>query len=299
MAVVVEGSGVATQFSEVEMSRIKKLLLSVLLLLLLAAGGLYYYKDAAVRAGIIAGSDQVLGSDSTRLDSASIDLFGGGLALRGLKLNNPDGYRKPHFFQVDSVDVEVSLGSLLEDRIVVPRLDLDGVELVVESYVDEKGPHLNLLTIKRQLASSGTNQAGGDRDGSGKKFIIETLRVRDMKVTGVMTIPGAGSWPLDLAVPAFGIDGIGEKKNGVVLAELVVIILDAVIDKAIEMIESDGSERRKVLGDAKDVLKFFGGGLKQAGLDSALGKRLLDEAVRKGLGDLLGGKKKKKDKQDE
>ncbi len=79
------------------MSRIKKLLMVVVALLLLAVGGLYLYKDAAVRSGVIASGDQVLGAESTTLDSASLDLFGGGLALRGLKLNNPEGYQQPHF----------------------------------------------------------------------------------------------------------------------------------------------------------------------------------------------------------
>jgi len=59
-----------------KMSRFKKMLLGAMLLLLLAVAGLFIYKDSIVRAGIISGGDQVLGADSTRLDSASIDLFG-------------------------------------------------------------------------------------------------------------------------------------------------------------------------------------------------------------------------------
>ena len=275
------------------MSRFKKMLLGAMLLLLLAVAGLFIYKDSIVRAGIISGGDQVLGADSTRLDSASIDLFGGGLSLRGLKLANPDGYQQPHFFQLAGVDVEVSLVSLLQDRIVLPRLELDGVEILVESYVDEKGPHLNLLTIQKKIKKSANQQAGRDSTHSGKKFVIETLSVSEMKVSGVMTIPGGGSWPVDLSVPAFEIEGIGEKKNGIVMAQVVVIILDAVIDKAIEEIESDGTNKLKVLGDAKGVLDFFGKGLKGSGLDSALGKKLLDEALKKGLADLLEDKKKK------
>jgi len=85
------------------MSRIKKLLVVVVALLLLAVGGLYLYKDAAVLSGVIASGDQVLGAESTTLDSASLDLFGGGLALRGLKLNNPEGYQQPHFFQLGGI----------------------------------------------------------------------------------------------------------------------------------------------------------------------------------------------------
>ncbi|MGE4618221.1 MAG: hypothetical protein AAEJ04_00270 [Planctomycetota bacterium] len=274
------------------MSRIKKLLV-VVTLLLLAVGGLYLYKDAAVRAGVIAGGDQVLGAGSTRLDAAAIDPFAGHLMLQGLYLKNPTGYQEPHFFQMKGFDTALSLGSLLEDRVVVPRVELDGIHLLAESIIDKDGPRFNLLTIQQQLGSSTKKKENSVGESGGKKFVIEVLTVKDMMVTGMITIPGGRSWPLDLKVPTFEITDIGQKSKGVLLAEVMVIVLDTIIAKAIEVIESDGSDRWKVLGDAKDLLKIFGGDLKEAALDSKLGKKLIDEAVKKGLGDLFKKKKER------
>ena len=59
------------------------------------------------------------------------------------------------------------------------------------------------------------------------------------------------------------------------------------------MIESDGSKHLKLAGDARKVLQVLDGGLKGSGLDPKLGQKLLEEAVKKGLGDLLKKKKKK------
>jgi len=275
------------------MSRFKKMFVVTVALLLLTVGGLYLYKDGAVRAGVIAGGDQVLGAGSTRLDAAAIDPFAGHLALQGLYLKNPEGYQQPHFFQLKGFDVALSLQSLLEERVVIPRVQLDGVQLLAESVIDKDGPRLNLLTIRNKLGSSGEQEKSSAGEG-GKKFVIEKLTVNAMKVIGVLTIPGGGSWPIDLDVPTFEIEGIGDKENGVLLAEVVVIVLDAILDKAIEVIESDGSEKLKVLGDAKDLLKIFGGGLKESGLDSVDGSKLLDKALKKGLDDLF--KRKKKDR---
>ncbi len=274
-------------------NRFKKMLLVTVALLLLAVAGLYLYKDAAVRAGVIAGGDQVLGADSTTLDTASLDLFGGGLSLRDLKLNNPDGYQQPHFFQLGGIDVDVSLGSLLASRIVVPKIDLNGVELLVESVIDQDGLRLNLLTIRDQLRSSRVKNAEANSVSAGQRFVIESLTVSDLKVMGLMTIPRGGSWPIDLDVPTFEIRDIGQKQKGVLLAEVVGIILDAMIDKAIDMIEADGSDKLKVAGDVRRGLEFFNRGLKESGLDPKLGKKLLDDALKKGFGDLL---KKKKDR---
>ena len=276
-----------------KMNRFQKMLLVVVSLVLLAVGGLYLYKDAAVRAGVIAGGDQVLGAGSTRLDAAAIDPFAGHLELQGLYLENPEGYQQPHFFQMERFDVALSLQSLLEDRVVIPSVKLDGVELLAESVIDQDGPRLNLLTIRKQLGSSGAGQSSAAKE-DGKKFVIERLTVTGLKVTGVLTIPRAGSWPIDFDVPTFEITDIGQKENGVLLAEVVVIVLDAIIGKAIEMIESDGSKHLKLAGDARKLLKAFDGGLKGSGLDPKIGQKLLDDAVKKGLGDLFKKKKKKK-----
>lgn len=264
-------------------------------LLSLAVGGLYLYKDAAVRAGVIAGGDQVLGAGSTDLVGANVDVFKGNLTLIGLSLKNPEGYQQPYFCQMKRFDAALSMPSLLEDRVVIPSVKIDGVELLAESIIDQHGPRLNLLTIRKQLGSSGGDEPSSAKEG-GKKFVIEVLTVSGLKVTGVMTIPGGGSWPIDLDVPTFEITDIGEKENGVLLAQVVVVVLDAIIGKAIEMIESDGSKHLKLAGDARKVLQVLDGGLKGSGLDPKIGQKLLEDAVKKGLGDLLKKKKKKKDR---
>lgn len=276
-----------------------KILLGIVLLLLLVTGGLFISKDSLVRSAVISGGDRVLGADSTRLSSASIDLFGGNLSLRGLELSNPEGYQQPNFFQLSGIDVELSMVSLLQDRIVLPRLELDGVEILVETFVDGEGPHLNLLTIQKEIKKSADQQAGSGSTDSGKKFVIDTLSVSGMKVAGVMTIPGGGSWDVDLSVPTFEIEGIGNKKNGIVLAQVMVVILDALLDKAIEKIETDGTQKLQVLGDAKNALDFLGKGLQGTGLDPAIGKKLLDEALKNSLGDLLKKKKEEKEKKED
>ena len=275
-----------------KMNRFKKIFTVLMTLLVLAVGGLYLYKDAAVRAGVIAGGDQVLGAGSTDLVGANVDVFQGKLTLIGLSLKNPEGYQQPHFCQMKRFDAALSMPSLLEDRVVIPRVQLDGVELLAESVIDQDGPRLNLLTIRKQLGSSGAAQSSAAKEDC-KKFVIEVLTVSGLKVTGVMTIPGGGSWPIDLDVPTFEITDIGEKENGVLLAQVVVVVLDAIIGKAIEMIESDGSKHLKLAGDARKVLQVLDGGLKGSGLDPKLGQKLLEEAVKKGLGDLLKKKKKK------
>ena len=274
------------------MNQFKKIFTVLMALLVLAAGGLYLYKDAAVRAGVIAGGDQVLGAGSTDLAGARVDVFKGNLTLIGLSLKNPEGYQQPYFCQMKRFDAALSMPSLLEDRVVIPRVQLDGVELLAESVIDQDGARLNLLTIRKQLGSSGEVDPSPAKD-AGKKFVIEVLTVSGLKVTGVMTIPGGGSWPIDLDVPTFEITDIGQKENGVLPAEVVVVVLDAISSKAIEMIESDGSKHLKLAGVARKLLKVFDGGLKGSGLDSKLEIKLLDDAIQKGLNDLFKKKKKK------
>jgi len=254
------------------MKWVKRIGLLVILLVIVVVGVLFYYKDAAVKKAVVFGGDTVLGDGTTALDSANLNVFGGGLTLTGLKLDNADGYKQPHFFQLAGTDVKVSLGTLMEEKIVIPTVTLDGLNVVAETSLEQGLPKLNLITIKKTVdASVGGSGGGGDpapdADAeAGKKFVIDKLTITNMKVTGALTMPGGGSVPVDVPVPSFTITGIGEKDNGVVMKELVAIILDAVLRKAIEQVGNVGGVSLDMFeGGAGALLEGAGGLLEGAG----------------------------------
>jgi len=306
------------------MKWVKRIGIVVILLVIVVVGGLFYYKDAAVKKGVIIGGDTVLGQGTTALDSASLNVFGGGLTLSGLKLDNAEGYKQPHFFKLDGTDVKVSLGTLMDDKVVIPTVTLDGLNVVAETSLEKGLPKLNLITIKKTVDASvggGGEEPKPDADTkAGKKFVIEKLTISNMKVTGALTMPGGASVPVDVPVPSFTIEGIGEKSNGVVMKELVAIVLDAVLRKAIESVGNVGGVGLDMFQGGTDALLKGAGGLLEGagGVGDGAGKAIGDllgggkegasegegdggvgGAIEKGIGGLLGGGKKEEEKKQE
>jgi len=308
------------------MKWIKRLIVVVLVLLIVAVGALFYFKDAAVKQGVISGGDMVLGQGSTELSSANLGVFGGTLKLNGLKLDNPDEFRQPHFFKLDGTDVAVSLGSLMDDTVVVPTVNLDGLHVVAETSLEKGLPKLNLIKIKKTVDAAvgkpGEEPAPDQPAAEGKKFIIEKVNVTNMKVTGALTMPGGSSVPVDLTIPDFTLTDIGKKDNGVVVKEVIAIILDAILKKAIEGVGQIAGVGLDMFQGGADALKGLGAGaLEGAGnLGGEAGKAVegilggnkdktdgdgakeeggggVGGALKEGLGGMLGGDKDQDDDQ--
>lgn len=242
------------------MKWVKRLVIVVVLLVIVAAGAVFYFKDALVKRGVISGGDLVLGQGSTQLDSANLGIFGGTLKLTGLKLDNPDEFKQPHFFQLQGTDVAVSLGSLLEDTVVVPTVNLDGLHVVAETSLEKGLPKLNLITIKKTVDEAvGTPSEPADPAAEGKKYVLKEVNVTNMKVTGALTMPGGASVPVDLTIPDFTLTGIGEKSNGVVMKEVIAIVLDAILRKAIEGVGQVRGVGLDMFQGGADALKGLGG----------------------------------------
>jgi len=306
------------------MKWIKRLVVVVLVLLVVAVGAVFYFKDAAVKRGVITGGDMVLGQGSTELNNANLGIFGGTLTLSGLKLDNPDEFKQPHFFILDGTDVAVSLGSLLEDTVVVPTVNLDGLHVTAETSLEQGLPKLNLIKIKKTVdqAVGGDAQPEPDQPAAdGKKFVIEKVNVTNMKVTGALTMPGGTSVPVDIKVPDFTLTDIGKKDNGVVMKEVIAIVLEAVLIKAIEGVGNIGGVGLDMFEGGADALKNIGAGALEGvgGLGGDAGKAVegllggdkgqadgageagddggVGGALKQGLGGMLGGDKDKEEDQ--
>jgi hypothetical protein len=146
---------------------------------LLAAGvaAFYLYFDAIAGAAIEQGCTQALGVE-TDVGWVRIGLLSGVFRIGGLDIDNPAGFDTDHFLRLDRARFEVSLESLRGDTIVVPRIELDGIDVSIET-VDGK---TNYGVILAGPKNSEPSDAPAPESGSegGKEFIVEELVVRNI-----------------------------------------------------------------------------------------------------------------------
>ena len=88
-------------------------------LLLIAALAIVFFSIDRIGGGLIErGASYALGVD-TRVGFVRIGLLPGSIRVGSLTVANPQGFESPHFVRIGSARLDVSLGTLREDTVVV------------------------------------------------------------------------------------------------------------------------------------------------------------------------------------
>jgi hypothetical protein len=132
-----------------------RIALGFVALLLLIVVIIYFSIDGLVRFGVERGATQATGQ-ATSLDSAKVSIAGGSLELSGLDIDNPPGYSKSKIIAMKDCKASAQISSLLTNDVVIPEIDIDGLEVSVE----QNGLKSNLADLLAATKSS-TPATGG------------------------------------------------------------------------------------------------------------------------------------------
>lgn len=272
----------------------KKLLL-LIVLLAVALGAAVFYLDSIAKSAIEKGGTFAAGVE-TKVDSASIGLTAGTFSLSNLTIANPAGYGADPFFKLGKLETGVSIGSLQQEVVEIPKLLIDGVALRLEAK-DGKANYAVITDNLKRFSSQGATS----EQKSGKKFIIRELVISNVSVTAdtslLVPLP-VGAKP-EIKVPDIRMTDVGNASGGASMGELAGVIVAAVLngvggvggflnaDFAKDLtsrVGDIGALQQQALKAVDGALKSVGGDL-QKGVDGAL------KGVGDQLGGLLGGKK--------
>lgn len=296
------------------MKKLARLLVVVLVALVALGVAAVLFVDSLTRSAVERGGSYALGVPTT-LEKASIGIFSGAFALRGLSVANPPGFAEPAFFAMRSAELELPLQNLTGKRIEIPALVLSGITLDLERNARGTNYGTILANLERfQSAPGGGSAAGADQDprGSGKVFRLGALVLRDIRAT-VQLLPQAGDLTrVELAIPEVRVQGLA---NDLSMAELCALVVRTVVDAAvrqggdtlpIELLEDLRGQVEDLEASARAQLEEAAAEAQQ-GLDQELqeaAKKLGPEAeaaakkASEALGNSLGGlleRNKKKD----
>ncbi|MCB9867583.1 MAG: hypothetical protein H6816_13240 [Phycisphaerales bacterium] len=315
--------------------RIKRLIAAIVLIPVVLVIVLFVYIDAIAKAGVERGATYALGVNTT-LDSMSVGVLRGRVAMEGLDVANPPGFNSDRFLRLGEGRVAVTLGSLMENTVVLPELRLTGINVNLE----KKGKSANYQVILdglKKFESEGEPAAPAKEDA--KKFIVKLVTVEDVNVQVDLLGIGGGLTQLPIHLDKIELRDVGsESDGGVVLSQLsgmlIKALLEAIVQKGgavlpaeitaelnrgLAMLGGLGDASIQVVGDVTTMvdgkvkeITSLGSGLLQdvgsiglpggdvrEGLDKTkdnLGKEV--DKLKDGIGGLLGGKKKDEKKDD-
>ena len=164
-----------------------KLLLKIALSVLgLAVAGIvivFIFLDTIVGKGIEAGCTKALGVE-TSVGLVRVGLLTGTFSIRGLRIANPPGFETDYFFSLDRLHFDVLPESLREETIVVRLLELDGVDVSLET-VDKKANYDVILDNLNRFSKTGSadpnaKKSTGEDEEGGKGLVIHEAVIRDI-----------------------------------------------------------------------------------------------------------------------
>ena len=209
--------------------------------------------DRIAKTGIEKGASYALAVPTT-LDRADVGVFAGTFALDGLEIANPEGFKTPFFFRLDSGGVEVSLASLRSEVVTLPVLRLSDIDV----YLDRAGGKSNYGTILENLkrfesdTPKGETDTPDEKEKPGKKFIVNRIEITDI-TTHVNLLPMGGDLTqTDVVIPEIILTDVGTAGEPVSLAEITNIITKAILASAAQV--GGGIIPDDILGDLQSNL---------------------------------------------
>ncbi len=269
-----------------------------------------FFINSIAKSAITTAGSSTLGVD-TSLDSISIGLLSGHSSIDGLAVANPKGF-DGDFLDLSEGVLDVNLSSLLGDVIEVKQVGLDGLQIQFIQKID--GSNVNKILDNVKTSSKATPETpskDGASSDSSRRFIIDELKVTNVKVSVAVEPISKATAPSTISINKIIIKDIGKKQNGADLDQLMAIVVQTVVDAVIKAAPSEipAIMMQGIEGGLSNLTSFdfgnvqFDGG---KGLQnvvksisdigkSAGGKDVSDalKGIGEGIGDLLNGGEKK------
>jgi hypothetical protein len=198
-------------------------------------------------------------------DGVRVSLLSGRATVTKFCLGNPKGYRSAHALKADSITVDLEIGSLLRDTIVVKRIEVVQPDIIYE----KRGGTDNFKIIARH-AEQKAKEAGLVPEETGEKKPGKKLLVRDFVVNGgrvTLYTPDLPSGAASAAIPDMSLKNAGGK-DGAPPEKVFSRILSALYDRLTMPIVVDSLNRslldarktaeqgtRSLTDRIKDILK--------------------------------------------
>jgi hypothetical protein len=267
------------------MFKLLRRLLLLLVVLAVAVLGLGWSLDSIARKGIERGGSWALGVPVTA-GSARIALMSGDFGVAGFRVDNPPGFSGEPFFSVARIESRVPVADLLGDPITVQKIELRGIHVSLEQNLSRSNWSVITDNLKRFETGEKKPESGG------RRFIVKELVLEDVKVGAALVAVAGSAVRRTIELPPIRLRDVGaEGGKGALIAEVTAVVVEAVLgavathgggllppDAAADL----GSRVRSVLDPATGAM-----------IENAIKDLPSDPAkVIKGIGDLLGGRKK-------
>jgi len=192
-----------------------------------------------------------------KVDDVGISLFSGEAKLEKFLIGNPSGFKSPSAMKVGSVYVHVDEGSLPTNTIVIKKIEVVGPEITYEERGKTDNFRALLANVQKNVPQGEATKKEPEKQGPGKKLIIDDLIIKQGKVNLAVDVPGGivGGKQISTDLPEIHLTDIGKNTGGSSPAAVAKEIFETLYAKI---------TAPNVIGALNDQLKNLGGTVTQA-----------------------------------
>ena len=216
----------------------KKLLVVLLIVLIAISGLLFFLKDNLdeIVREIIVTSVSDATQTNVSLAQVKLNLKEGIGVLNNYQQGNPEGFQTKYAFRFDQAELDIDVGTILDDVVIIERVFINHADIVYE-FNDGK---TNFVELKKNIDKN-TKKKNSDQKNKpvedqektssqsktqqSKKIIIRSFEMINTEVEAAM--PFASSQTLSVQLPNIKLSNIGAKENGLLADELMKVFIDA------------------------------------------------------------------------
>jgi hypothetical protein len=265
----------------------------LIVLLVIAASVFWLHLNAIARVSIEKVLSHIL-LVNVSVESVHVSLLSGKASLHRLVIGNPEGYKTPEAFSVDTVAVVADIRSFRTSQPTIKSITLQNPRITLEQGFSESNvSHLihNASRLKGEKVEKEAPPAAR------KNIRIQTLTIDGAAVS--LSAPVLQGREIAFSMPPIELHDIGDEQNRVTIATAVQVVLTTILTSAIDaggtLIPPELQKLMKKsldgvlesIGDAAKLLvkgaEKIGAGLKKGG--EAIGKEA--DNIRKGIKGLI------------
>lgn len=235
----------------------KKLIILFLIVVVVAIAVVSYFFSAIVSKGVVAGVETIgpkMTQTGVALDDFKLSLLAGGASLKGLKIDNPQGYAAEQAFSVGAIDIELTPNSLFSDTIHIKKIHINTPTFSFEQTLNKN----NLKEILENVQSftgggsdstasepSESPESSSGEEAPQKKIIIDSLIIEGGKAEVILL-----GQSLNVDLPTITQQDIGKDSGGVSSADAFKIVFAEVTKSITELAAEAG---QKILSGDLDI----------------------------------------------
>ena len=243
---------------------IKKVIISFVLVVLLIAGVGVFYFDSIVKNGIEVVGSRLLGTSVT-VNSVSLSPLNSSGTIRGLSIENPQGFNSGYAIQLDELSVNLNASSVFSDVVEIESVRVVQPQITYETRITNDNIRALIANLSSDSTGEAENGASVAQSEAGKRIIIRRLTLVDPQLNLVAAIVTA---PIPL--PDIELNDIGAEDDSTTVADALQLVMSTlsstILSASLPNLEDlrEGVQDRLQDGveQVEDVVEELGGRLR-------------------------------------